>query len=76
MSEPLMRLLATLPTTEPDPMRAERIRRSCRARLVRDAARTARSTITITPMWRLAISVLGAAYLIDAIVEAVRVYSL
>src|SRR5438034_1082555 len=56
----------------PEP--AERIRRSCRARLVRHAARASGSTITFTPVWRLLVAVLGAAYLIGAIIEAVRVY--
>ena len=76
MSEPLMQLLAKLPAAELEPERAERIRKSCQARLVRQAARGSGWTITLTPVWRLAVSVLGAAYLIGAIVEAVRVYSL
>jgi len=74
MSEPLMRLLAELPAAELEPEPAERIRRSCRARLVRHAAGASGSTITFTPVWRLLVAVLGAAYLIGAIIEAVRVY--
>ncbi len=75
MSDPVMRLLAALPTAEPEAKRAERIRNLCRKRLVAHAPRTSRSTTTLTPLWRLAVSVLGAAYLIDAIIEAVRVYA-
>jgi hypothetical protein len=74
MSEPLMRLLAELPTTELEPQRAERMRTSCRARLVRRASPAPGSTIAFTPVWRLLVAVLGAAYLIGAIIEAVRVY--
>jgi hypothetical protein len=74
MSEPLMRLLAELPTAELEPERAERIRRSCRARLVRHAPPAPVSTMAFTPVWRLLVAVLGAAYLIAAIIEVVRVY--
>ena len=74
MSEPLMRLLAELPAAELEPERAERIRRSCRARLVRHAPPAPRSTIAFTPVWRLLVALLGAAYLIAAIIEAARVY--
>lgn len=76
MSEPLMRLLAELPTAELEPDRAERIRRSCRARLVRHAAPAPGPTIAFTPVWQLGVAVLGAAYLISAIIEVVRVYRL
>jgi len=74
MSEPLMRLLAELPTAELEPERGERIRRSCRARLVRHAPPAPSSTIAFTPVWRLLVALLGAAYLIAAIIEAARVY--
>ena len=74
MSDPLMQLLAQLPAGEPEPDRAERIRKKCRARLVRRAVPSSNSAIMFTPVWRLFVSVLGAAYLIGAIVEAVRVF--
>ena len=74
MSEPLMRLLAELPAAELEPERAERIRTICRARLARHAARASNSWITFMPIWPLFVELLGAAYLIGAIVEAVRVY--
>jgi hypothetical protein len=69
-----MRLLAGLPTAELEPERAERIRRSCRAQLVRHAAHASRAPIRVTPFWRLFVAMLGGAYLIGAIIEAVRVY--
>jgi hypothetical protein len=74
MSESLMRMLAELPAAEPEPERAEGIRRRCHSRLVRQAARASRSTFTFAPAWRVFVSMLGAAYLIVAILEAVRVY--
>jgi hypothetical protein len=74
MSEPLMRLLAELPAAELEPERAERIRRSCRARLTRQAPRAWNSGITFAPLWRPLVALLGVAYLIGAIIEAVRVY--
>jgi hypothetical protein len=74
MSDPLMQRLAELPSTTLEPERAERIRRRCRARLVRDAARASRPTIVFAPIWRLFVAALGAAYVIVAIIEAVRAY--
>ena len=76
MSDPLMRRLADLPTAALERERAERIRKNCRARLTRHAVRASRSTSTFTPVWQLLAAALGAAYLISAIVEAVRTYRL
>jgi hypothetical protein len=47
MSDPLTRLLADLPSVEPDAVRAERIRRRCRARIARNAPRMASSTASL-----------------------------
>jgi hypothetical protein len=69
-----MGMLAGLPSAAPESERAERIRRKCRGRLGRQAGRASRPAPTFTPVWRLFVSVLGAAYLIVAIIEAVRVY--
>ena len=79
MSEPLMRLLAELPPAAPDPGRAGRTRRECRARLVRQAPRAsawrARASGDGTvQVWQPLIAVLGAAYLTEVIVQALRVY--
>ena len=77
MSEPLMRLLAGLPTAEPDPARAERIRMRCRAGLARRAADVRGSTDRgdSVQVWQPLIAVLGAAYLAIVIVQALNVYS-
>ena len=74
MSEPLMQLLAELPPAEPEPARAERIRMRCRARLARHAPREPDSRIQSARVWQPLIAVLGVAYLIGAIVEALRVF--
>jgi hypothetical protein len=79
MSDPLTRLLAELPLTQPDAARAERTRMGCRAVLARQASRAAawrgpssrRKTMQV---WELLVAVLGVAYLAEVIVQALRVY--
>ena len=79
MSDPLIRLLAELPSAEPDPTRAERIRMGCRARLARQATcesafrSPARRGRTVQ-VWQPLIVMLGVAYLTEVIVQALRVY--
>lgn len=76
MSEPLIRLLAGLPSADPDPARAERIRVRCRARLRQQAPRASASTSPRPPVqvWQPLIVVLGFAYLAEAVVQALRAY--
>jgi hypothetical protein len=79
MSESLIRLLAELPPAEPDPARAERIRIGCRARLARQAPRESIVRAPAPrgrnlPVWQSLLAVLGAAYLTEVIVQALRVY--
>jgi hypothetical protein len=81
MSEPLIRLLAELPSAEPDTARAERIRMRCRARLARQARRASASPAGASPdlsvqVWQPLITVLAVAYLTEVIVHALRVYGL
>ncbi len=79
MSEPLIRLLSTLPSAEPDPARAERIRMRCRARLARPLSAASVSS-ALAPhgptaqLWQPVIAILGVAYLTVVIVQALRVY--
>jgi len=81
MSDPLTRLLAELPPAEPDPLRAERTRRGCRALLARQASR-APATRGLSAdraamrVWELLIAGLGVAYLTEVIVQALQVYGL
>jgi hypothetical protein len=76
MSEPLSGLLAELPSAELDPLRDERIRARCRARLARmhaSVSRAPESPMKITQVWQALIAGLGAAYLAEVIVQALRV---
>jgi hypothetical protein len=79
MSQPLMQLLAELPSAEPDLAGTERIRLRCRAQLARHAsAARRRSAPHDRPVyvWQPLIAVLGIAYLAEVIVQALRVYGL
>jgi len=79
MSDPLTRL-ADLPSAEPDPARAERIRARCRARLARQAPRAPAPRRApggaAIPLWQPLIVVLGVGYMAEVILEALRVYGL
>jgi hypothetical protein len=79
MSESLNRLLAELPPAEPDPVRAERTRMGCHARLARhapraSAVRSAGRRGRTVQAWQPLIVALGVAYLTEVIVQALRVY--
>lgn len=76
MPEPLTGLLAELPTAELDPARAERIRARCRADLAPRASRASAPHVKAAQVWQPLIAVLGAAFLTEAIVQALRVYGL
>jgi hypothetical protein len=80
MSDPMIRLLAELPPAEPDPVRAERIRMRCRARLARQvahaSARAPGPPGRTAQVWQSLIAVLGVVYLTEVIVQAVRLYRL
>jgi hypothetical protein len=80
MSDPLIRLLAELPPAEPDAARAERIRARCQAHLARQAARAPAARECARPfgtrdVWQPLVALLGAAYLTEVIVLALRLYS-
>ena len=76
MSETLIRLLAELPPAEIDPARAEQIRMGCRARLAQQASALRNPTPRgrTVPGFQALIVVLGVAYLIEVLVQALRVY--
>ena len=81
MPEPLIRLLAELPPAEPDPARAERTRMRCRTRLAQQAPRALAAAEPDAPrgtghVWQPLIALLGAAYLTEVILLAVRLYGL
>jgi hypothetical protein len=76
MSDPLIRLMAELPPLEPDPARAIRTRIRCRAQFARHTPRAPASRLRIAQVWQPMIALLGAAYLTEVIVQAVRLYGL
>ena len=76
MPDTLIQLLAKLPTAEPDAGRSERIKMCCRVRLARQAARTSASRIRPANIWPPLVVLLGVAYLIEAIVQALGLYGL
>jgi hypothetical protein len=82
MSDTLIRLLSDLPSAEPDRARSERVRSRCRAQLARQAPRTPVTRAAppnrnrFAQLWQPLIATLGAAYLLEVIVQALAVYGL
>lgn len=79
MSEPLIGLLAGLPSAELDPARSERIRTRCRDRLARTppSDSTARAPFSKSmQIWQPLVAMLGAAYLTVVLIQAVRLYAI
>jgi hypothetical protein len=75
MSDALMTRLAELPTAEPDAVRAERIRTRCQRQLAHRTPRTSRPATANARAWQPLLAMLGVAYLLAAIAEAVSVLS-
>ena len=81
MSDPMIRLLAKLPSVELDRARAERIRMRCRAQLARQARRPPADPASVwrrrtAQVWQPLIAFLGVAYLTEVVFQALRVYGL
>lgn len=76
MSDPLIERLAALPLAEPEAARAERTRVVCRARLAaRRPGACAPSEHRVGPgLWRPAILVIGALYVVEAMAMALAIY--
>jgi hypothetical protein len=79
MSDPLIRRLAELPTAVPDPARAERLRRRCRATLTQSAPRAPSVPLTspsrvIAMLWPPVVAGIGVVYLAAVILVALAVY--
>ena len=75
MPDTVSRVLAELPSAEPAPARAERTRVRCRVhmeRQARPAPRVNTSSDRMAQVWQPIAAVLGAAYMTEAIVEALR----
>jgi len=76
MSEPLIGLLAGLPSAELDPARADRIRTRCRDRLARKPPSHSTRFIKTMRVWQPLIAMLAVAYLTDVLIQAVRLYAI
>jgi len=80
MSDSLIRRLGELPAAEPDVARADHIRTRCHARLARHKRRNPVASTPaggrMSPVWQLAIAVLGFVYLTEVIRFALAVYGL
>jgi hypothetical protein len=79
MSDPLIRRLAELPLAVPDPARADRRRRRCRATLTQSARRAPSVPLTvprrvIAMLWPPVVAGLGVVYLAAVILVALAVY--
>jgi hypothetical protein len=73
MTEPLLRKLATLPSAEPDPVRAARVRAKCHAALARRRPRSARRHHAAF-VWEPLVAGLGGLYLTETIRQVLHAY--
>ena len=81
MTDPLFRMLTTLPSVEPDAARSERVRMRCRAALAspstplragRPAQRRRPSGSQVWPL----VAMLGVAYFAEVMRQAVSLYAI
>lgn len=70
MTDPLLRLLESLPEAEPDRARAARVRRRCHATLARGREREARRRNRGRFVVETLLASLAAAYLIETVRQA------
>jgi hypothetical protein len=77
MTDPLLRMLADLPSADPDPLRGARVRARCRSQLER-RQRSSRepSHSGAARLWQPIIAGLSGIYLVEVIREALRVYGI
>lgn len=80
MFEPMIRL-SELPSAEPDPARAERLRVRCRARLGQQtpqalATRDVGAAGGAGRIWQPLVVVLGVGYMTEVVIQALGVYGL
>ena len=75
MSDPLSRILAGLPSAEPDPARADRVRARCRATLTRLQPHRPQPR-RVTRFWAPLVAGLGGVYLTEVIRQALHLYGI
>jgi len=76
MTDPLFRLLSTLPQAEADPVRAARVRTACHAELARHRPRRCAQPGRTTRIWELLVAGLGGIYLTETLRLALHAYGL
>ena len=74
MTEPLLRRLATLPSAEPDPVRAARVRAKCHAALARRRPRRSARRHHAAFVWEPLVAGLGGLYLTETIRQVLHAY--
>ena len=74
MNDPLFRMLAALPSADPDTRRSERVRQRCRAAMAKRPPQ--RRQRDLTRLWSPIVALLGAAYLVEVMREAIRLTDL
>jgi len=75
MTDPLWRLMAELPETEPRSARSERIRTRCRDILRSQVRQPLRRNMTLD-LWSAGLVLLGGVYVTETIREVLRLYGL
>jgi len=74
MTDPLLRLLASLPSAEPDPVRAARVRAKCHAALARVQPRPSPRRRPTGLLWEPLVAGLGGLYLTETIRLVLHAY--
>ncbi len=74
MTDPLLRLIATLPSAEPDAARAARVRAKCHAALERRRPRPAVRRRHAAFLWEPLVAGLGGLYLTETIRQVLHAY--
>ena len=75
MTDPMLRLLATLPQAEPDRARAARIRSVCHAALARQRPPAPRPRRPVST-WEALVAGLAGLYLTETILQASRLFGM
>jgi hypothetical protein len=74
MTDPLLRKLAILPSAEPDPVRAARVRAKCHAALARRRPRPSTRRRHAAFVWEPLVAGLGGLYLTETIRQVLHAY--
>jgi hypothetical protein len=76
MTDPLLRMLADLPSAQPDPERSARLRARCLSRLERRRRSRRERPRGSGGYWQPLVAGLGGVYLTEVIRQALRFYAI